>query len=200
MKIRIIRVLTFVTVILASPVVPLPTRAAEPQGDPSTAADTTMAPANEIPGMKSGTAAFLLSFLGTAVPAVVAGLEVWEGSSDSEVPGAIFVGALVIGPSLGHFYSDRPGRAFVGIGIRTLTGVGVAAAILAEADEGDDNSLETLGIVCAVIGGAAVAWDIVDAPHSAHVHNERLRAARMSLGVIPTPDGVGLGLRADITF
>jgi len=161
---------------------------------------TATAPEGEIQGMKSGTTALLLSFLGTAVPSVVAGLEVWEGSSDSEVPGAIFVGALVIGPSLGHFYSDRPGRALVGIGIRTLAGAGVAAAILGESDEGDDNDLEALGIVCAVVGSAAAVWDIVDAPHSAHVHNEQLRATRVGMGLIPTSDGVGLGLRADITF
>lgn len=150
--------------------------------------------------MKSGTTAFLCSFLATTVPAVAAGLEVWEGSSDSKLPGAIFVGAAVLGPSTGHFYAGRPGRALAGIGLRVLTGAGVAAAILSEDSESGDNSLEGLGIVSAVLGGAVVVWDIVDAPHSAHVHNERLRQGRVGLGLIPSPDGPGLGLRVDLTW
>lgn len=159
--------------------------------------------AERIPGIKSGTTALLWSLLGTVVPAVASGLEEWQGSGDSSVQGGIVfvgVGALVIGPSLGHFYAARPGRALVGIGIRTLTLAGVAVAAAEGLSEGGQHTSETLGYVSLVLGGVAVAWDIIAAPHSAGVHNDQARRGRMGLGVAPSFGAAGVGLRAEVSF
>src|SRR5689334_4211896 len=57
---------------------------------------------------KSGSTAFLWSFAGTAVPWVVA-----FGSSAElgAAPAALVTVGMLAGPSLGHFYAGRPGRA-----------------------------------------------------------------------------------------
>ena len=101
---------------------------------------SSISPQVRIPGLKSPTTAFLWSFLGTAVPAAVGAWDVYRAeSSDSWIPGIMLVGGLAIGPSLGHFYADRPGRAWVGIGIRLVAGAGIALAGLAATAEGYDH-------------------------------------------------------------
>jgi len=116
------------------------------------------------------------------------------------VPGAAIVGALIIGPSLGHFYAARPGRAFLGIGIRTLAGVGIAAAFADELGEGTDHPHAALGGIGAVLGGVSLAWDIARAPHSAQVHNDHVRESRRTIGIAPSFGSAGLGLCAAVAF
>lgn len=154
-----------------------------------------------IPGIKSGKSAFWWSFLGTGLPTAVGAFDVYRAnSSDSVVPGILLVGGLLIGPSLGHFYAGRPGRAWRGIGFRALAGTGVAIAIAETLGESTETHLEVLGGVCLALGGVVIAWDIVRAPHSAHVHNDEVREARTSLGVAPSIGSAGLGLRADVSW
>jgi len=155
----------------------------------------------EIPGLKSGMTAFLWSFLGTAVPAGAGAYDVFRsGSSDSIVPGIVLVAALLFGPSLGHFYADRPGPALVGIGIRTVAGLGVAVAAAEQLGEGTDYQLEWLAVAGAVLGGASLVWDIARAPHSAGVHNDQLRQSHMTIGVTPSSGAAGFGLYAEVSF
>jgi hypothetical protein len=155
----------------------------------------------EIPGLKSGMTAFLWSFLGTAVPTLVGAWDVYrENSSDSVVPGIMVVGGLLFGPSLGHFYADRPGPALVGIGIRTVAGLGVAVAAAEQLGEGTDYQLEWLAVAGAFLGGASLVWDIARAPHSAGVHNDELRQSHVSLGVTPSIRAAGFGLYAEVSF
>lgn len=150
-------------------------------------------------GIKSGTTAFFWSFLGTAVPAVAGAYDVYRaGSSDSIVPGIALVGGLVIGPSLGHFYAGCPGRALVGLGIRTLAGAGIAAAALEHAGESTDYQLEGLFTAGVVLGGASLAWDILSAPHSAHVHNDKARKGRLAVRITPPIGGAGFGLCVEV--
>lgn len=144
-----------------------------------------------IPGIKSGTTAFLWSFLGTALPAAAGSYDVYRANSSSSiVPGIVVVGALVLGPSLGHFYAARPGRALVGIEIRTLAGVGILTAVFLGVSENSANDSarysETLSIVGFALGGASLAWDIIRAPHSASVHNDQVRKGRRAT-LLPEP-------------
>jgi hypothetical protein len=167
--------------------------------------DSTVVPIESagapIPDLKSGTTAFLWSFLGTAVPAVPAALLTWDASGDSPLPGIVLVGALLIGPSLGHFYAARPGRAFAGIGIRALGGVGVALGGLAATSEGDVSSgTEAVAIIGGIVVAASLAWDIIEAPHSARVHNDQISQGRTTIGITPSMGTAGLGLRADVSF
>jgi hypothetical protein len=150
----------------------------------------------------------LWSLIGTAVPALAGSYDAYRAeSSDSDVAGIVLVGALLIGPSLGHFYADRPRRAFVGIGIRTVTAAAGAAGFFyfngMDDSAGEHSNPElgqTLAGVAVALVGASLAWDIIRAPHSARVHNDQLLQARGSIGVAPSVAPAGLGLRVEITF
>jgi hypothetical protein len=122
------------------------------------------------------------------------------GSQDDDNPaaGLTFLGALVLGPSLGHFYAGRSGRALTGIGLRTLALAAVMAGVAATwNNESDAGSAAAYAGVA--LGGAVVLWDIVRAPHSAKVRNEQ---RRRSVSVTPTlsPGEAGVRLGARITF
>jgi hypothetical protein len=165
--------------------------------------DSTLASAGsdlqELPGIKSETSALLLSVLGTATAAACAPL-VFESTS-SDAAGFILVGALVLGPSLGHFYAERPGPAFGGIAIRLLAGAGVALGALAEGSEGGSTSTSSaIAAAGVIVGGASILWDIARAPHSARVHNDQVRQGRMSFGIAPSMGAAGMGLSVAVTF
>lgn len=161
------------------------------------------AAAGEQPHMKSGAGALLWSFLGTAAPAAATLPFIWEksGTSGAKVAAAGLVGALLFGPSLGHFYADRPGRAAAGIAIRTLAGAVFTVGIVGGVAEGGategDNALAAVG---AVVGGVAVVYDIVTAPRSAKTHNEELRTKRGGVDVGLMSGSHGLGLCATVSF
>jgi hypothetical protein len=153
----------------------------------------------ELPGIKSERSALLISVLGTATAAACAPL-VFE-SNGTEAAGFVLVGALVLGPSLGHFYAERPGTAFAGIGIRLLAGAGVAIAALTEGSEGGATSASNaIGAAGVIVGGASILWDIARAPHSARVHNDHVRQRRISFGITPSVGPAGVGLSASVTF
>ena len=168
-------------------------------GDSAAAAPGT-APEEPVPGLKSGTTALLLSFLGTAVPAAIGASQVWESQDNGDWDVVMLVGALVLGPSMGHFYAGRPGPAFVGIGIRMVAGAGVALALVETGLEDSSSGYEALGVVGAVIAGASLVWDIARAPHSARVYNDKLRQERMTIGMTLPGRGSGPGLRAQVHF
>jgi len=148
--------------------------------------------------IKSERTAFLWSFLGTAVPVAVSAPFVWTAEAP-EAAAVILAGALVIGPSLGHFYADRSGRALTGIGIRLLAGAGIATVGLIAASS-EEPSAGDGGTGLLVAGAALVAWDIIAAPHSARVHNERVRQRRTAVGITPSIGASGLGLCARASF
>jgi hypothetical protein len=108
------------------------------------------------------------------------------------------LGALLVGPSLGHFYAGRPGRALLGVGLRTLALAGVTAGVAATWN-GDSDAGAAAGIAGVALGGAVVLWGIVRAPHSAKVRNEQ---RRRSAAVSPTlsPDGSGIRVGARVSF
>ena len=176
---------------------------AQPVGEPPARADSTLGSAGsdveELPGIKSERSALLLSVLGTATAAACAPL-VFE-SSGSDAAGFVLVGALILGPSLGHFYAERPGPAFAGIGIRLLAGAGVALGALADGSEGGatstSNAIAAAGVI---VGGASILWDIARAPHSARIHNDQVRQGGISIGITPSAGPTGMGLSVAVTF
>jgi len=163
-------------------------------------------PDGRMPGLKSGTAAFLYSFVGTAVPvalgaAVVAGSDAGGSGSGVGVGAAVLLGGLVIGPSLGQFYSGRPSQAWTGIGIRSLASVVILAAAVQGLGEGGGNgNEEAQGTAGLALGGASLALDILTAPHSAHFHNGELRPHRVGMMAIPVGGAPGFGFCAEVSF
>jgi hypothetical protein len=182
-----------------------PVHAEDVARSPSSADNTAISSPlrGEVSGTKSGKTALLLSLLGTAVPAAATLPLIWEssGTSVAHTSAILCTGAYLLGPSLGHFYAGRPGRAFAGIGIRVLAGAGVAIAGLGSGSEGGVTSGQAaLGVAGAIVGAASVIYDIASAPHSARVHNDELRQERVTIGILFTEDLRGVGLRAKVTF
>jgi hypothetical protein len=181
-----------------------PARAQESNGTqpPGDRSSLSSGVEERMPGTKSGTTALLWSFLGTAAPAAACLPFVWApnkgGLGDAAAVG--LAGALLVGPSLGHFYAGRPGRAFAGVGLRTLAGAAVAVGLAAGISEGGSTEgSNALAAVGAVVGGAVVVWDIVSAPKSAKLHNQELReGSAVNVGLLSGPHG--LGLRASLSF
>lgn len=130
-------------------------------------------------GMKSPRRAFLYSFLGTAIPVGVGG-GMALGQNELSAGAIVAIGGAVVGPSLGHFYAERDGRAIRGIVIR-----GTAAGILASADyESSETGNIVLVVGGSVLGIVFLVADIAGASHSAKVHNDAV-AGRVRLGVAP---------------
>ena len=76
------------------------------------------------PPSKSPSTAFQWSFFSTVVPMGAGGLAL--ASSDNEAGAVVFLGGLVVGPSIGHFYAGQAGR---GIGTLLLRGAGTVIGI-----------------------------------------------------------------------
>jgi hypothetical protein len=154
------------------------------------------------PPLKSETAALLWSLFGTAVPVLISTSEAFgpsSGPGDGEGAALMFLGAVIIGPSLGHFYAKNPNRAFRGIGLRSLAVVGLVGAIAANWN-GESNEGIAFGIASLGLGAGVMIWDIASAPDSARDHNEEIQQRRMGLGIIPPIDGRAPGLFASVSF
>lgn len=152
------------------------------------------------PGFKSGTTALLWSLVGTMVPVgagVLAASLAAEGSN-SPTPGLLLLGGLLVGPALGHFYAGRPGRAFAGIGIRTVTLAGLLGGFAASWNNnaGGDQLL----VAGLMLTATAVVWDIARAPHSAEVHNRTIQPGRVTVVVGPLHNAPGVRLGTRIAF
>ena len=148
---------------------------------------------------KSGSTAFLSSFLATGIlggAAIIVNQSTGDRDHQSDVASmtALGITAYLAGPSIGHFYAGQTGRAWLGIGLRGLIGLGCTAALVTLVDEDSANDQEALGATLLVAGAGAVVIDIVTAPRSARIHNEKAR--RMSIG--PASVGGAPGLRVDV--
>ena len=144
-------------------------------------------------GRKSPGRAFLYSFLGTAIPVGVGGGAAL-GNNELSAGALVAIGGAIVGPSLGHFYAQRHGRAIGGIVAR-----GVAAGMITGAVYSSNLSVAS----ALFYGGSALGivffvTDIAGAPHSAHVHNETV-AGRVRIGVAsmvsPITGAPGVGVR-----
>ena len=94
--------------------------------------------------------------------------------------GAIFAVGATLGPSFGHFYSGCPGRALLGIGIRTgaaaVTLVAISSAIF-ESEDSPANAAVQAGFLTLCASGVI---DIATAPASATKTNRELKEHRIA--------------------
>lgn len=154
-----------------------------------------------IPGPKSETKALLWSLLGTAVPVTASAPTAFgeRDGSGKDAAAIVFVGSLVVCPSLGHFYAARSGRALKGMGIRALAFASLGAIVAATWDENSPAG-EAASFISLGLGATAVAWDIVKAPESARLHNDEARRMRVTIRLGPSRGASGPGLRAEASF
>ena len=130
-------------------------------------------------GVKSESDALWLSLAGTAVP-VLAVAAMTSNNHHSENDGPIAVVGItgyLLGPSAGHFYAGRPGRALLGVGIRSAA-LGIAVASFHDSSS-DIPSAGTGGVLALLVGSASMVIDIGDAPRSARIHNGKRPDARI---------------------
>src|SRR5262245_3082701 len=153
--------------------------------------------AEEPPGYKSPDHALLWSFLGTAVP--VGGAFIGDQQGWGSATAILGLGGAVVGPSLGHFYAQRPGRAWLGIGVRTLALGGLALSaqnLLSEETSGGDAML----VLSFVAGTGMAVYDIATAPKSAKAHNAQLQAVRITVSPVLLGQEKAPGVRVDVAF
>jgi hypothetical protein len=147
-------------------------------------------------GWKSPGRAFLYSFLGTAIPVGVGGATAL-GQNELSAGALVAIGGAVIGPSLGHFYAQRNGRAIRGIVVRGAA-AGIMAATISSSDDEDNAGLAGLFVGAALVGVTFLVVDIAGAARSARVHNQKL-AGGAGVCVFPMARAVagapGIGVR-----
>ena len=78
-----------------------------------------------VPATKSPTTAFVLSFASTAVPVAVGAV---VGNAGTDAGWYVFLGGIVIGPSVGHFYVGETGR---GLATTAIRGAGTVVGLYA---------------------------------------------------------------------
>jgi membrane associated rhomboid family serine protease len=150
---------------------------------------------------KSGRTAFLYSFLATgilggAAMIVKSSTGDQDHQSDVATTTALGITAYLAGPSIGHFYAGETRRAWIGVGLRGVIGLGFAAALVTLADEDPENDLSALGVGLVAAAGGAMVVDIVTAPRSARIHNEKVH--RLSIG--PASVGGAPGIRVAVSL
>lgn len=141
--------------------------------------------------------ALLYSFLGTAIPVGI-GTATALGKNELSAGALVALGGGVVGPSLGHFYAHRSGRAIRGILIRgAAAGIGGVALTSASRSDDSEPGEAWVFLACAVVGAASLISDITGAPGSARIHNEDVVEPR--IGVTPFAGSVvgapGAGVR-----
>ena len=151
------------------------------------------------PLKKSRRTAFLCSFLTTGILGGAAVI-VRESTGDQDHQSAVGtaatlgVAAYLAGPSIGHFYSGQSRRAWFGIGLRGLIGLGFTATLVTLIDEGSQNDQGALSVALLAVGAGAVVADIVTAPRSASIHNEKVRRMSISTALVGGAPGIRVNL------
>ena len=128
---------------------------------------------------KSEGAALAWSLGGTLGP-IGAGL-LLALPSDGAVGGgvALFLAGSIVGPSLGHFYANHPGRGAVGIAVRTGAGLATLWGIRCGFTEAYCNSEPAFGYVGLAVALVSIIYDVGTAPASARRYNK----SRISLSI-----------------
>jgi len=139
--------------------------------------------------LKSESTALLGSLACTVAPLILAGTLVSGNSEDFGL--CIGFGSVVLGPSLGHFYAEQPGRGIRGIMIRTSIVAGATGfGYLATRDsDPDSRGFTVMGAI--LLGGllscAHGVYDICTTPSSVRKYNESLRY-EAGLKLVPETD------------
>jgi hypothetical protein len=155
------------------------------------AAQSTVA---AMPSVKSPGTAFMLSFAATAIPFAIAA-KTGDGGASA---GGLVLFSMIVGPSIGHFYAGQSGRAFAGIGVRVgILALTAGAAAQSGGCNGDFICIPPAVIIGGLAEGVAMIADIVTAPHSANLTNEK----RVMAYLTPLPAGadghgrLGIGMQ-----
>lgn len=150
--------------------------------------------------LKSESKASALSAVGTIVPVAVFAVGLFAGNGPADIA---TIGALAIpfGPSLGYFYADATGRAFIGIGIRLAGLAGIIGGSWG-LDNGDAN--DTLMKAFIITGaGALVASTVIDlagVKRAVRRHNLKAQGPRLALAPVVSPRTGTFGLQARLSF
>ena len=144
-------------------------------------------PVESSPVVCSPRTAFWLSFLGSAVP-MGAGLLIAESSEDTTSGVITFAIGSTLGPSLGHFYAGRPGRAWLGIGVRLAAMAATLWALNGMVLEDPDHGEDVVIIAGLVTYCASGIIDIATAPASAAKANEESRLLLQGTRIRSTGD------------
>jgi hypothetical protein len=111
----------------------------------------------------------------------------------------LFSSGLIVGPSVGHFYSGEGGRGGWTAATRLAvygTGVATTTLSLAAALGGADDWFYFAGgtaIAHSIAGLSLTVWGMVDGTNAAHRSNERRREASSTSRLLPRDMAVGPG-------
>lgn len=160
----------------------------------------TASPTSE-PQLRSESTAKALSLWGTVIP-TTAGLLV--GNSNHVAGGTLLIAGMTVGPSIGYFYGNCPGRGAQGLMIRAVTlgaTTGLTALIAENTNSGDfgtDLAKAELAIAVAGVGVVILTYEVIyDIRHvrgEVERHNAGIKTASLSLGPRYFAHGKALGL------
>jgi Na+/proline symporter len=168
----------------------------------SFAQESQQAPSPDIK-LKSESTAFTLSLVGAAVPLTLLSLAAILDNSSSADDVAILAWAgmlsLPIGPSLGYFYGGLPWRGLLGIGVRTITGLGLIATIWAIFDPAEV-SAGALGFIVGGLCAANIVYDVASVKGA--VRKRNVRTQEKSLAIVPllNPRSKAVGIQVQFSF
>lgn len=150
--------------------------------------------AEEAPGGKTVSGAYIATAVGTAAPILLGSLML-SGNSNGmiETIGAGLVyGGIVLGPAAGQFYSGSWGHGTASSALRLAGGVMLVAGVFAAApsmsclerepgDECEDKGLPGLAIVGGATFLGGTLYSLLQAPAAVRHYNERARRASLEL-------------------
>jgi hypothetical protein len=153
-------------------------------------------------GGKSPGTALALSLMSTVVP-IGAGIALMATESPAGlIP---FLGGILVGPSIGHFYAGNTGRGLATAGLRTVSLVGgtLAAYAICPYDGCSDSDVQAATWVLIATAGLTLGSSVVDiatAPDAARRYNERQQAARLRVTPVFLAGGSAPGLAVNYRF
>ncbi len=150
---------------------------------------------DEVPGLRSENAAFLISLVGTVLPVGIA-LSVPDDGIRTTREDLLFLGTA-IGPSLGYFYCGRVWRGLLTVVLR------LALAGATYGFSTNEDALNGLGYVTAGLYIGSAIFDLVSVRKAVRKRNEAVRARkRLDVSVAPfiMARAKGAGIRIQLSF
>lgn len=166
-------------------------------------ASITPAPNQKNPLLKSEKKAFNLSLWGTLIPLTVGTAIAANVEDNFGAPVFLMTTGYLVGPSLGYFYGERPGRGMLGLGIRLLlipvplgTALGICGWDCGPGDEAHDWAMVALG------GGALLfaSIDILTVKGAVRKYNRSLQETGWILVPVYFGEHNAGGLQLRVTF
>jgi len=127
------------------------------------------------PQTKSLASAYLVTIAATSIPVTISALA--SDNIDDHHPGQqaafgiIGLGALLLGPSAGHWYVGE--GLTTGLSLRVTGAAGIGMLVLTDPHANNPGLLITGGIVSVGLIEAGMIWDLVTLPRSVRRYNQR---------------------------